>query len=144
MTSHLLLRHLASRGESGNPLRVGLIGAGKFGTMFLALANRISGLHVLGVADLEINRIKAALEHAQWPKESYNAGNFDEAFAAQTTHITDDPISLIEAERLEVVVEATGNPVAGAHYALRSIDVGIHIVAGVSIILMNRQNEPGA
>ena len=132
MTSHLLLRHLASRAESGNPLRVGLIGAGK------------SGLHVLGVADLEINRIKAALEHAQWPKETYNAGNFDEAFAAQTTHITDDPISLIEAERLEVVVEATGNPVAGAHYALRSIDVGTHIVAGVSLILMNRQNEPGA
>tara|TARA_B100001123_G_scaffold449544_1_gene615326 strand:+ start:3626 stop:3940 length:315 start_codon:yes stop_codon:yes gene_type:complete len=92
----------------------------------------------LALQTWKINRTKAALEHTQWPKETYNAGNFDEAFAAQTTHITGDPISLIEAERLEVVVEATGNPVAGAHYALRSIDVGTHIVAGVSLILMSR------
>src|SRR5262249_8002198 len=33
-----LYRLLARRGEEGRPIRVGLIGAGKFGTMFLAQA----------------------------------------------------------------------------------------------------------
>ncbi|HMQ33387.1 MAG TPA: hypothetical protein PKD53_21830, partial [Chloroflexaceae bacterium] len=59
-----LLSLLAARAEAGRPLRVGLIGAGKFGTMFLAQARRVAGLHVLGVADLAPERARAALLRA--------------------------------------------------------------------------------
>jgi predicted homoserine dehydrogenase-like protein len=112
VTNNLLLRQLASRAESRNPLRVGVIGAGKFGTMFLAQANRITGLHILGIADLDVQRITDSLERAEWHQNSYSASNFEQAMATHTTHITDDPISLIEAEGLEVLVEGTGSPVA--------------------------------
>ena len=61
MTGGQLLQLLAARVESGNPLRVGLIGAGKFGTMFLSQARRVPGLHVLGIADLSPERASKAL-----------------------------------------------------------------------------------
>ena len=54
-----LHRMLLEREAAGRPVRVGLIGAGKFGAMFLAQARRTDGLHVLGVADVE----KADTEH---------------------------------------------------------------------------------
>ena len=53
-----LHRQLLMRAEQGRPFRVGLIGAGKFGAMFLAQAPRIPGLHVVGVADLSVSRAK--------------------------------------------------------------------------------------
>ena len=59
-----LHHRLMKRAERGRPLRVGLIGAGKFGAMFLAQAPRIPGLQVLGVADLSVSRAKKALAAA--------------------------------------------------------------------------------
>ena len=58
---------LAERERDGNPVRVGLIGAGKFGTMFLAQARCTPGLHVMAVADLDPARADAALARAGWP-----------------------------------------------------------------------------
>ena len=72
-----LLRLLTARAESKNPLRVGLIGAGKFGTMFLAQARRVAGLHVLGVADLSLHRAREALTRAEWPPEQFAASHFE-------------------------------------------------------------------
>ena len=47
-----LYQLLLARAEMEKPVRVALIGAGKFGSMFLAQAQRTPGMHVLGVADL--------------------------------------------------------------------------------------------
>ncbi|MBX6324367.1 MAG: Gfo/Idh/MocA family oxidoreductase, partial [Rhodospirillaceae bacterium] len=58
MNLHRLLRE---REAGGRPVRVGLIGAGKFGSMFLAQARRTPGLHVAGVVDLAPERARAAL-----------------------------------------------------------------------------------
>ena len=43
---------LAARVAAGKPVRVGLIGAGKFGSMFLAQVPSIAGLEVAVIADL--------------------------------------------------------------------------------------------
>lgn len=51
---------LAARAEAGHPIRVGLIGAGKFGSTFLAQARLTPGIHVAGIADLQIGRARAA------------------------------------------------------------------------------------
>ncbi|MGH6618799.1 MAG: flagellar biosynthesis protein FlgA, partial [Alphaproteobacteria bacterium] len=53
-----LFKLLQQRAETGRPVRVGLIGAGKFGSMFLAQAIRTPGLHVLGIADLAPDRAR--------------------------------------------------------------------------------------
>jgi predicted homoserine dehydrogenase-like protein len=117
---------LTARAEAGKPLRVGLIGAGKFGTMFLSQARRLPGLHVLGVADLSLERARRALERAGWPEEQ--AASFAEALAKGTTRLTDNAEELLEAEGLELVVEATGVPSAGVRHALGAFKHGLHVV----------------
>ncbi|MBP7066325.1 SAF domain-containing protein [Ferrovibrio sp.] len=119
---------LARRHAAGNPLRVGLIGAGKFGTMFLAQARRLAGLHLLGVADLAPERARAALARAGWPAEQVAAPGFAAALRDGSTHITDDAFALITAPGLDVVIDATGHPAAGIRHALAAARHGVHIV----------------
>jgi predicted homoserine dehydrogenase-like protein len=123
-----LLTMLAARAADGRPLRVGLIGAGKFGTMFLAQARRIAGLHVLGIADIAPQRARAALLRAGWPEEQFSAASLNEALAGGATHVGADAGALIAANGLDVIVEATGVPAAGIAHALLAIDYGRHIV----------------
>ena len=52
---------LAARAASGRPVRVGLIGAGKFGSMILSQAQHIEGMHIVGVADLDVAKARASL-----------------------------------------------------------------------------------
>jgi predicted homoserine dehydrogenase-like protein len=123
------LHHLLSeRAEAGRPVRVGLIGCGKFGTMFLAQARLTPGLHVLGVADLNPDRARRSLQGAGWPDEQLAAGDFSHALASGSTHLTDDADALIAASGLDVLVEATGDPRAGLRHALAAIEHGRHLV----------------
>ena len=61
MNLHTLL---LEREAAGRPVTVGLIGAGKFGTMFLSQARLTRGLHVVAVADLNVERAKSQLATA--------------------------------------------------------------------------------
>jgi predicted homoserine dehydrogenase-like protein len=123
-----LHRKLLRRAEEGRPIRVGLIGAGKFGTMFLAQARLTPGLHVLGVADLNVARARDAFQRAGWPAEQVAAPSFATALKRGATHITDDALALIRADGLDVVVEATGIPQAGIKHALAAIANRRHVV----------------
>ena len=123
-----LSRLLRAREEDGNPVRVGLIGAGKFGSMFLAQVRRTPGMHLLGVADLSRERALAALERTGWERERVSAGSLDEAYERGTTHVTEDAAAMIRANELDVVVEATGIPEAGIQHALECIRSGKHVV----------------
>ena len=123
-----LSRMLKARAEDGNPIRVGLIGAGKFGSMFLAQVRRTPGMHLVGVADLSPDRAKQALSRTGWEEERVAAGSLDEAYQRGTTYVTDDADAMIAADELDVVVEATGVPEAGIHHALACIRNGKHVV----------------
>ena len=123
-----LSTRLRQRAEDGNPVRVGLIGAGKFGSMFLAQAARTPGLHVLGIADLRPDAARAALARVGWPDESYAATDFATALASGATHIVEDAEALIAAPGLDVVVDATGSPAAGIRHAALACEQGRHIV----------------
>lgn len=117
---------LLARAEAGNPIRVGLVGAGKFGTMYLSQATRTPGIHMMGLADLDPARANAACARAGGYDTS--AAGFGAARKAGTTHVTDDPMALIAADGLDVVIDATGNPAAGIAHALAAIEHGRHIV----------------
>jgi predicted homoserine dehydrogenase-like protein len=122
-----LARMLKQRAAEGRPVRMGVIGAGKFGSMFLAQARTTPGLHLLGVADLSIERAHKALASTGW-EASQIAKDFDEALKSGRTALTEDAEALISANGLEVVVEITGNPAAGIHHTLKAIEWGRHIV----------------
>src|SRR6185503_7334849 len=113
---------------AGRPVTVGVIGAGKFGTMFLSQARLTRGLHVVAVADLNVERARSQLASAGWPAEQYTAASLDDAVTKRATHVTADAEALIKFPGIEVIVEATGIPEAGIVHAIKSIEHGKHIV----------------
>src|ERR1700679_584213 len=94
---HLLNARLAA----GKPVRVALIGAGKFGSMFLSQVPHTPGLEVPVIVDLDPDRARDACRTVGW----------DEARIAQTRY-TDDRSAAV-GDTIEVIVEATGNPAVG-------------------------------
>jgi predicted homoserine dehydrogenase-like protein len=105
----------AARAEAGRPIRVALIGAGKFGSMFLSQVPTIAGLEVSAIADLDPDKARAACREVGW----------DEARIA-ATRFTDSAATALDGA--EVMVEATGHPLAGIAHALGAIEAGIHVV----------------
>jgi predicted homoserine dehydrogenase-like protein len=109
-----LAQKLRERAAGGNPVRVGLIGAGKFGAMFLSQALRTPGLELAGIADLFPDRARAALE---------NVGG-----ATDRVPITDDAATLVATGGLEVVVDATGDAAAGIRHVRLCCQHHRHII----------------
>jgi predicted homoserine dehydrogenase-like protein len=122
-----LASKLRQRAEQGRPVRVGLIGAGKFGTMFVAQARTTPGMHMMAVADLSAANARRAMGIAGYPDEAVT-DRFDVAFATGATAVGDDPEALIAAPGMEVVIDATGDPAAGIRHALLAAEHGCHIV----------------
>ncbi len=113
--------------RAGRPITVGLIGAGKFGAMFLAMAARRPGLHVAAIGDLAPDRARANLARVGWAAERSAARGLGEALATGGTWVTDDAAALHDP-RIEVIVEATGHPLAGLAHALAAIEARQHVV----------------
>src|SRR5271167_38726 len=110
--SHLL----AARHAAGKPVRVALIGAGKFGSMFLSQVPHTPGLEVPVIVDLDPDRAREACRTVGWDRERIAATTF-----------TADGAKAV-AGNIEVVVEATGNPAVGIRHARAAIANGKHIV----------------
>jgi predicted homoserine dehydrogenase-like protein len=108
---------LAARVDANRPVRVGLIGAGKFGSMFLAQVPSIQGLDVAMICDLDPNRAKAACRGVGWDAGRIARTRFAEAGRDACLD-----------ERVDVVIEATGDPAAGIAHALAAIEAKKHIV----------------
>ena len=113
--------------ERAAPLKVGMIGAGKFGTMFLAQARRTKGLHVAALADLNLNRAGEALRRAGFSPEAIQP-SIGGALKSGGVALFDDPFAMIEAEGIEIVIDATGSPTAGVAHAVATISAGRLIV----------------
>ena len=119
---------LSERAAQGKPLRIGLIGAGKFGTMYLAQVPKTPGVHLVGIADLAPSGARTNLERAGWKPERYGAASLDAALAQGTTHLSDDWEALVRHPQVEIVVECTGNPIAAVEHCLAAFHHGKHVV----------------
>jgi len=107
---------LKARHAAGKPVRVALIGAGKFGSMFLSQVPHTPGLEVPVIVDLDPERAREACRTVGWTKDQIAA-----------TAFTADALKAISGN-VEVVVEATGNPAVGIKHARAAIAQGKHIV----------------
>src|SRR5580698_2021806 len=107
---------LKARHAAGKPVRVALIGAGKFGSMFLSQTPHVPGLEVPVIVDLDPQRARDACRTVGW----------DDARIAATTFTAD--AAKATAGNIEVIVEATGNPAVGIRHARAAIVAGKHIV----------------
>lgn len=121
-----LAAKLAQRAAS--PVRVGLIGAGKFAAMFLAQARRTPGLHVAAIADLSPARARANAAATGWPDGALDARDIAEAIRTGATWLVEDGQAVATASGIEVVIEATGDPTAGVRHAMAAIAAKKHLV----------------
>jgi predicted homoserine dehydrogenase-like protein len=125
MNLHSLLQQ---REANDNPVRVGVIGCGKFASMYLSQALRTPGMHVVAIADLNPENARENLARIEWPAEQYAARDFDDARRTGGTWITDDVSALFNNTTIEVVIDATGDPSAGVRHALTACETGKSII----------------
>jgi predicted homoserine dehydrogenase-like protein len=123
-----LHKMLCERASEGNPIRVGVIGAGKFASMFLTQVATTPGLHVVAVCDLDVARARRTLTDIGWDSDRFAAASLHEARKSGITCVNDDAMAIIESGHLEVVIDSTGDPVAGVRHALAASDNGLHMV----------------
>jgi predicted homoserine dehydrogenase-like protein len=119
---------LQQRQAQGKLIRIGLIGAGKFGSMYLAQIPRTPGVHLVGIADLSPAAARANLARVGWESERTQAASLDDAVKRGSTHIGDDWQALVKHPAIDVIVECTGNPVAAVDHCLEAFLQGKHVV----------------
>ena len=123
-----LIQKLKARAANNNPVRVGIIGAGKFGSMYLSQAPRTPGIHLVAVADLSPARAKESLARIGWDTARYSATSLQNAAKSGATFVTDDAEKMIASEHIDIVIDSTGSPSAGIRHALLCIDHRKHII----------------
>ena len=126
-----LLRALEARAAAGDPIRVGLVGAGYAGRGFAArIIRRIPGIEIVAIANRTVAQAERAYRAAgaDDPAHAASAAELDAAIRRHRPVVTDDPTLLTDADGIEAIVEATGEVEFGAGVALRTIDAGKHLV----------------
>ncbi len=121
-----LYRKLAQRRDQ--PLRIGLIGAGKFAAMYLAQVPKTPGVHLAAIADLNPANARTNLERIGWQAGAFGAASIDAALRERRTHLGEDWKALVAHPRIDIVIEATGNPVAAVEHALEAFAHRKHVV----------------
>jgi predicted homoserine dehydrogenase-like protein len=109
--------HAKLQQRKDNPLRIGLIGAGKFAAMYLAQVPKTPGIRLVGIADLAPDNARANLARVGWSAETI-----------QRTPITDNWEKLVANPEVDIVIEATGNPPAAVEHILGAFRNRKHVV----------------
>ena len=131
MSHYEIAGRLSDRKKQGNTVQVVVVGAGKFGTMFLAQARTTPGLHLAAVVDLDPSRASDALVRVGWPAEQIvpvsTAGELADAVLRGRVGVTTD-VGVVLSDGIDVLVESTGDVTAAARHAVAAIDTGLHVV----------------
>jgi predicted homoserine dehydrogenase-like protein len=123
-----LIQKLKARAAEGRPVRVAVIGGGKFGSMYLSQAPRTPGIHVVAVVDLSPDRAKASLIRVGWDVPRMAATSLTQTLQDGSTFVTDDAAAVIASDCVDIVIDATGSPAAGIAHALLCCQHRKHII----------------
>jgi predicted homoserine dehydrogenase-like protein len=123
-----LHRQLQQRAAEGRPIRVALIGAGKFGSMYLAQVPRTPGVHLAAIADLSPGAACRNLARVGWEPQRVQAASIDAALRDGNTHVGDDWQAVVSHPAIDIVVECTGHPIAAVDHCLEAFAHGKHVV----------------
>ncbi len=122
---------LQKREQENNPIKVGVIGAGKFSSMFLSQSRLTPGMQVAGIAELDPQKAVSALKRTGWADGialfTDTAGGINDAARAGRVAVTGDSAALI-GSGCDVIIDLTGNPEVGTHHAAAAIESGKHVV----------------
>jgi predicted homoserine dehydrogenase-like protein len=110
------------------PLRIGLIGAGKFAAMYIAQVPKTPGVHLVAIADIAPDYARENLKRVGWATERYGAASIDQALKSGQTHLSENWEALVAHPAIDIVIEATGNPPAAVEHALSAFKNKKHLV----------------
>jgi predicted homoserine dehydrogenase-like protein len=110
------------------PLRIGLIGAGKFAAMYIAQVPKTPGVHLVAIADIAPDYARENLKRVGWTSERYDAASIDQAIKTGQTHLSDNWEALVAHPGIDIVIEATGNPPAAVEHVLFALKNKKHVV----------------
>ena len=123
---------LARRAETHGPVTIGLAGAGQMGTDIVVEATLMPGVRIGAISEV---RGQAALDAALMAGHdrarivtASSASEIDRAIEGGRLAITDDFHTLCAAGRIDVVIDATGNPNIGTLIALEAMKHRKHVV----------------
>jgi predicted homoserine dehydrogenase-like protein len=123
---------LLRREAEGNPIRVGIIGAGKFGASLVLQLFYMKGIRAVAIADLNLDHARQAYTSCGISAEMIcsvqKVEDMHEAIRRGKQVITEDGLLLARCDFLDVVVEATGNPEAGASMAYHILMNKKHLI----------------
>jgi len=122
---------LQDREAAGDPVRVGLVGSGFAGQGFVdQVTGHTPGMEISVVANRTLDGAAQAYRQIGIDDVAVvsTAAELDAAMAAHRPAITDDPTLVTGCERVEAVVEATGEIEFGSHTAVAAIENGKHLV----------------
>jgi predicted homoserine dehydrogenase-like protein len=122
---------LERRQQSGNPVRVAMVGAGYMGKgIALQIEQYITGMRLVAIANRTLSTAKKAyLDAGDDPiKPVETITQLEAAIAAGQYAVTDDAMLICEAEGIDVIIEATGHIEHSAHVAMKAIENEKHLV----------------
>jgi predicted homoserine dehydrogenase-like protein len=125
-----LNEELEERAAQGNPVRIGLIGAGQMGTDVVAQTKMMKGMLVVATADIDLERAINAYQIGQVEEEVVVADSWqaaDAAVASGKRVATRNYKVITDMQNVDVMLDATGVPEIGARACLRSARNGQHI-----------------
>ncbi len=117
--------------EKKTPIRVAVIGCGRFGSMMLAQILRAPGMEVSIACDIDGNRANDAMATSGYEPDNLShtsdLSTANDSIRRHTPVVTEN-VDVATQTEVDVVVEATGNPDVGAKHASDAISAGKHVV----------------
>jgi predicted homoserine dehydrogenase-like protein len=116
---------LKARHEAGNPVRVGLLGAGFMGRGVInQIVNYTPGMVLVAIANRTVESAVEAYNKmgVENVKIVSTLGDLEDTIAQGQYAVTDDPLLLCQSEHIDVLIEATGHVEYGARVTLAAIE----------------------
>ncbi|QDL08037.1 NAD(P)-dependent oxidoreductase [Brasilonema octagenarum UFV-E1] len=124
-------RALQARAEAGNPIKVGMIGAGFMGRGIAnQIKNSVPGMELVAISNRSVDAAKRAYSEAgiEDSKVVSTVTELEEAIARNQYAVTEDPMLLCRAEGIDALIEVTGAVEFGAHVVMEAIAHHKHII----------------
>lgn len=123
---------LQKRQDDGNPVKVGLIGAGNMGKMIALelLDDPMTGMRLVAIANRTVSKAEDAFRQidVETVLHADSTAALEDAISRGQPVVTEDAMALCDADNIDVIIDATGQLEFGAHIAMRAIGNAKHVV----------------
>jgi len=127
-----LTADLAKLADEGKSINVGIIGCGEMGTDLITAIAPMRGLEVVAIADRRLQGAPEAIRIAGYDSDKgaicENPAAMSKAIEKNAIAITQNSDDVISHPRVDVIIDATGRPVAGAQVGMKAMENGKHLV----------------